>query len=104
MVLDKTGSLWHYTLHLCHQARFEPKISMACGDIYCMTKYVAAGMAITVCPEIAWRGIKNEQTVYLPIIPQQTRPTYVFQNRLKSQSKLREVFFDFLVEYFATQV
>ena len=104
VVLDKTGSLWQHTLHLCRQAGFEPKISMVYGDIYCMTKYVAAGMAITVCPEIAWRGIKNETMVYLPTIPQYTRPTYVFQNRLKSPSGLREVFFNFLVEYFATQL
>ena len=99
--LDKNNSLWHHTLHLCHQAGFEPRISMVCGDLHCMIKYVSAGMAVTMGPEISWRGIKDDSMVFIPTVPQETRSTYVFWNRLKSPSKLRETFLDFLVEYFA---
>ena len=100
--LDKSNSLWHHTLHLCHQAGFEPRISMVGGDLHCMIKYVSAGMAVTMGPEISWRGIKDDSMVFVPTIPQETRATYVFWNRLKSPSKLRETFQNFLVEYFAS--
>lgn len=100
--LDKSSSLWHHTLHLCHQAGFEPRISMVGGDLHCMIKYVSAGMAVTMGPEISWRGIKDDSMVFVPTMPQETRATYVFWNRLKSPSKLRETFQNFLVEYFAS--
>ena len=99
--LDLHNSLWHHTLHLCHQSGFEPKISMVCGDLHCMVKYIAAGMAVTMCPEISWQSIQNESLKFVPTIPQETRSTYVFRNRLKSPSRLHETFLDFLVEYFA---
>lgn len=99
--LDKNSSLWHHTLHLCHQAGFEPKISMICGDLHCMTKYVAAGMAVSMWPEISWRGIQNESMVCVPTVPQATRTTYVFRNRQRTASRLRDTFLEFLVAYFA---
>jgi len=98
--LDKNSSLWHYTQHLCHQAGLEPRISMIGGDLQCMFKYVSAGMAVTMGPEISWRDIKDDSLVFVPTIPQEIRSTYVFWNRLKSPSRLRETFLNFLVEYF----
>lgn len=98
--LDMHNSLWHHTLHLCHEAGFEPKISMVCADLHCMIKYIAAGMAVTMCPEISWWDIQNDALTFVPTMPQETRSTYVFSNRLKSPSKLRETFLNFLVEYF----
>lgn len=100
--LDMNNSLWHHTLHLCHQAGFEPKISMVCGDLHCMVKYIAAGMAVTMCPEISWRDIQNDGLAFVPTVPQETRSTYVFWNQLKSPSRLRETFLNFLVAYFAS--
>lgn len=101
--LDKNSSLWHHTLHLCHLSGFEPKISMVCGDLHCMAKYVAAGMAVTLGPQLSWRGIQSDAVVFLPTVPEEKRATYVFRNRLKSPSRLRETFLQFLVEYFAAQ-
>jgi len=103
-LLDKNNSLWHHTEHLCHQAGYDPKISMICGDLHCMIQYVAAGMAVTLGPEVSWRSIQNDSTVFIPTVPEETRPTYVYWNEKKSHSKLRETFLDFLVTYFATQV
>lgn len=100
-LLDKNNSLWQHTIHLCHQAGFDPKISMICGDLHCMEKFVAAGMAITLGPELSWQGIKNDKVVFVPTVPEETRTTYVFWNRYKHPSLLRQTFLDFLVEYFA---
>jgi len=100
-LLDKNNSLWNHTIHLCHQSGFDPKISMVCGDLLCMRKFVAAGMAITLGPELSWQGIKNDKVVFVPTVPEETRTTYVFWNRHKHPSLLRQTFLDFLVEYFA---
>ena len=100
--LDRNSSLWHQTQHLCHRAGFEPKISMVCGDLHCMIKYISAGMAVTMWPEISWGGIKDDSMAFVPTMPQETRSTYVFWNRLNSPSRLRETFLNFLVEYFAS--
>ena len=102
-LLDKNNSLWHHTEHLCYQAGFDPKISMICGDLHCMIQYVAAGMAVTLGPVVSWRGIQNDSVVFIPTVPQETRPTYVYWNEKRSQSKLHQTFLDFLVEYFAAQ-
>lgn len=103
-LLDKYNSLWDHTIHLCQQAGFEPKISMLCGDLHCLTKFVAAGMAVTLGPELSWKGIRDERVVFIPTIPEQTRTTYVFWNRQKNPSRLRQAFLDFLLDYFEQHV
>lgn len=102
-LLDKNNSLWHHTMHLCRQSGFDPKISMICGDLHCMIKYVSAGMAVTMGPEVSWRGIKNDSVVFVPTVPEESRPTYVFWNGRRVCSELHQTFLDFLVEYFAAQ-
>lgn len=102
-LLDKNSSLWSHTVHLCQQAGFEPKVSMICGDLHCLIKFVSAGMAITLGPEISWRGIQNDKLVFVPTIPEVTRTTYVFENSRKSNNRLRQTFLDFLVEFFSQQ-
>ena len=103
-LLDQNNSLWENTMYLCHQSGFEPRISMICGDLHCMIKYVAAGMAVTLGPEVSWRGIKNDSVVFVPTVPGETRSTYVFWDEKKTHSKLHQKFLGFLVEYFATGV
>lgn len=100
-LLDKNSSLWQHTVHLCQQSGFEPNISMTCGDLHCLTKFVAAGMAITLGPEVSWRGIKNESLVFVPTVPEVTRTTYVFENSRKSNNTLRKTFSDFLTTFFS---
>ena len=101
-LLDKDNSLWHHTEHLCHRAGFAPKISMLCGDLHCMIKYVATGMAVTLGPVVSWQGLKNDDVVFVPIVPEQTRSTYVFWNDRRANSRLQQTFLEFMVEYFAT--
>ncbi len=103
-LLDSSNSLWHHTMHLCRQSGFAPKISMICGDLHCMVKYVGAGMAVTLGPEVSWRGVQNDSVVFLPTVPEETRQTYVFRNEKRPLSKLHQAFLSFLVAYFATQV
>ncbi len=102
-LLNKNNSLWDHTIHLCHRGGFEPRISMICEDLHCMIKYVAAGMAVTLGPVASWRGVKDASVVFVPTDPEEIRPTYVFWNEKKSNSHLRQVFLDFMTEYFASQ-
>ena len=101
-LLNMNNSLWRHTMHLCNEAGFEPKISMVSDDIYCMTKYVSTGLAVTMAPELAWRNIKNDKITFVPTLPEETRTTYVFWDGQKKSSKLKTTFLDFLVDYFAS--
>ena len=74
---------------------------MICGDLHCLTKFVAAGMAITLGPEISWRDISMDNLVFVPTIPEVTRTTYVFENSRKTGSLLRQAFLKFLTEFFS---
>lgn len=103
-MLDKHNSLWDHTIHLCQQAGFEPGITMLCGDLHCLFKFVAAGMAVTLGPELSWKGIRDERVVFLPTVPEATRTTYVFWNRHKNPNGLRQTFLDFLLDYFEQRV
>ncbi len=101
-LLDKSNSLWDHTIYLCRQSGFEPKISMMCGDLHCMIKYVASGMAVTLGPQVSWRGLKNDSVTFVPTVPEEIRSTYVFWNERKISSRLHQTFLDFLVDYFGT--
>lgn len=103
-LINKNNSLWNHTIHLCHQCGFEPKISMICEDLHCMIKYVAAGLAVTLGPEASWRGVKDDTVVFVPTVPEENRPTYVFWNDKKTNYKLRQTFLDYMVEFFSTQI
>ncbi len=100
-VISRKTELWQQTLLQCRQAGFSPRISMSCGDLHCLIKYVGASMAVTLGPEISWQGLKNEEVVFLPTIPEISRCTYVFWNGSKNQSRLCTAYREYLVEYFS---
>ena len=102
-LLNKNNSLWYHTELLCHRSGFEPNVSMLCGDLHCMIKYVAAGMAVTIGPVVSWRGFKNDSVVFVPTVPEETRSTYVFQSKRKRNEQLRQVFVDFMTAFFAAR-
>jgi len=101
--LDKNSSLWEHAAHLCQQSGFDPKVSMICGDLHCLIKYVSAGMAITLGPELSWREIINDKVIFVPTVPEITRTTYVFENSRKVSNRLRQTFLNFLIEFFSEQ-
>lgn len=100
--VSRNANQWVQTLIHCRQAGFEPRVSITCADLHCLMKYVAAGMAITVGPEIAWQRLGQGNVVFVPTEPQMQRMTYVFWNNEKSPSRLSTAYRDFLVEYFRT--
>ena len=100
-LLDKQNSLWHHTVHLCRQSGFEPRISMICGDLHCMYKFIAGGLAVTLGPEISWRSMKNDKVAFVPTVPEESRTTYVFWNGHKNPSLIRQAFLDFMLAYFS---
>lgn len=99
-VISPASNLWRQTLLQCQQAGFTPQIAMTCGDLLCLIKYVASGMAVTLGPEVSWRGLRSEDVVFVPTQPALERSTYVFWNGLKIPSRLSSTYRDFLVEYF----
>ena len=101
-IISRNSNPWVQTALHCRQAGFEPRISITCSDLHCLLKYVSAGMAITVGPEIAWKGLDLQGSVFIPTQPEIFRSTYVFWNKGKTASRLSSVYRDFLVEYFKT--
>ena len=102
-VISRKTELWQQTIMQCRQAGFSPRISMSCGDLHCLIKYVGAGMAVTLGPEISWQGLKNDNVVFLPTVPEVSRSTFVFWNGSKNQSRLCAAYREYLVEYFSRE-
>ncbi|MBQ6851688.1 MAG: LysR family transcriptional regulator [Oscillospiraceae bacterium] len=102
--ISQGSNLWQQTLLQCRQAGFEPRVSITCSDLHCLIKYIGAGMAITLGPEIAWKDLCDDSIAFVPTEPELFRSTYVFWSRLKTPSRLNDVFRDFMVTYFQMQV
>ena len=69
-----------------------------------MIKYVAAGLAVSLGPVVSWQRVKDDSVVFVPTVPEEVRPTYVFWDERKANSRLRQVFLDFMAEYFAARI
>ncbi len=102
--ISRSTNLWQQTLLQCRQAGFEPNLSMICGDIYCLIKYVGSAMAVTLGPELSWQDLKNDKVVFLPTEPEVHRVTYVYWNGRRAESRLQKTYREFLVSYFAENV
>lgn len=100
IMLSPTSSLWQQTVVQCREVGFEPKNSINCLDLHCLMKYISAGMAVTLGPEIAWQGLRNEQVVFLSTKPALHRSTYVFWNDQRSPSRLSQSFRKFMIDFF----
>ncbi|MBO5892259.1 MAG: LysR family transcriptional regulator [Oscillospiraceae bacterium] len=100
-VASRDSYLWRQTVLCCQQAGFEPQISITCGDLHCLLKYVEAGMAVTIGPEKAWSSLYGTDVAVIPTIPEVFRSTYVFRNGQKPLSRLCGTYLEFLTNYFA---
>lgn len=99
-IISRKSDLWRQAELQCQQAGFTPQVSVTSGDLHCLIKYVASGMAVTLGPEISWRGLRSDDVVFLPTEPALYRSTHVFWNGQKTPSRLCSTYRDFLVEYF----
>lgn len=102
-MISQGSNLWQQTALQCRQAGFEPRVSITCSDLYCLMKYIGAGMAITLGPEIAWKDLRNDTVAFVPTEPELYRSTYVFWNSLRTPSRLSIAYRDFMVTYFQAQ-
>lgn len=100
-VVSRDSYLWSQTVLYCQQAGFEPHISITCGDLHCLLKYVGAGMAVTIGPEKAWQSLYGNDVAYIPTTPEISRSTYVFRNGQRPVSRLCGTYLEFLTDYFA---
>lgn len=99
-IISRESSLWHYTHQQCRQAGFEPLVSVTCGDLHCLLRYVASGLAVTLGPAISWRSLPADGLVFLPTEPAVFRSTYLYWNSRKVPTKLCVAYRKFLTEYF----
>ncbi len=99
-IIYKNSDLWDQTLLHCRLAGFEPKVSVVCGDLFCLMKYIASGLAITVGPKASWREIRSHEVLFLPLKENFMRSTNLYRSKWKTPTALSEVFCDFLTEYF----
>lgn len=99
-VVSRDSYLWRQTVLYCQQAGFEPQISITCGDLHCLLKYVGAGMAVAIGPEKAWRSLCGNDVAFIPTTPEICRSTYVFRNGQRSVSRLCATYLEFLTDYF----
>jgi DNA-binding transcriptional LysR family regulator len=99
-LLERNSFLWKQTQLLCQKAGFEPRVSFLCGDLYCLTKYIETGLAVTVGPEQSWAGLEGENTLFVNTAPEVTRSTFLFWNSAITPSRQSLVFRDFLTEFF----
>ena len=100
-IISRKSNLWRQAELQCQQTGFTPQVAMTCADLYCLLKYVASGMAVTLGPEVSWRGLHRDDVVFVPTQPPLERSTYLFWNGLKTPSRLCSTYRDFLVEYFS---
>ncbi len=103
-IISKRSNLWQQTLLQCREAGFEPRVSMICGDLHCLIKYVGAGIAVTLGPEVSWQGLKNDSVAFLSTQPELSRSTFVFWNSSRTPSRLCSAYRDYLVDYFSNHL
>ena len=99
--LAAEGSLWTSTLLQCRQQGFEPKTAILCDDLYCLIKYIAAGMGISVAPAASWRDFQGREVVFRPTEPAMGRETRIFWDSRRTLSAAMRLFRDHVSEYFA---
>lgn len=99
-VVSPNSNLWLQAAIQCRQAGFEPKASITCSDLHCLMKYVGAGMAVTLGPEVAWKNLRSDRVAFVSTEPALYRSTYIFWNPFKAASRLQDAFREFTVEYF----
>lgn len=99
-IISRNSSLWRHTELQCRQAGFVPHVSVTCGDLHCLIRYVASGLAVTLGPAVSWKHLPGDGVVFLPTEPTLYRSTYLYWNGEKIPSRLCRTYRDFLAEYF----
>lgn len=99
-IISRNSSLWRHTELQCRQAGFVPRVSVTCGDLHCLLRYVASGLAVTLGPAVSWRNLPGDGVAFLPTEPALFRSTYLFWNGEKIPSRLCSTYREFLTEYF----
>jgi DNA-binding transcriptional LysR family regulator len=99
-IISRKSNLWRQAELQCQKVGFTPGVAMTCADLHCLLKFVASGMAVTLGPEVSWRGLRREDVAFVPTQPTLERSTYLFWNELKTPSRVCSIYREFLVEYF----
>ncbi|MBQ2752267.1 MAG: LysR family transcriptional regulator [Oscillospiraceae bacterium] len=100
-IVSKKVSQWKLASFQCNAAGFDPKLSIICGDLHCLMRYVASGMAITIGAEVSWQYLKNDAVAFVNTEPELFRTTYVYENSFKKRSAVCNLYKDFLINYFS---
>ncbi|MBP3706034.1 MAG: LysR family transcriptional regulator [Clostridia bacterium] len=100
VTIHKDSYMWRSVVLECQKEGFEPPLSITCGDLYCLMKYIRTGLAITIGPAIAWKDLMHDSIVFVRTTPEISRSTFVFWNGQKKDSRLFSEFRSFLAQYF----
>ncbi|TCS82528.1 LysR family transcriptional regulator [Tepidibacillus fermentans] len=89
-------------VNACQQIGFEPKVSVEGDDTDTIKGLVAAGLGVTILPEITLYDNIPRTTVKIPISePKVTRTVGMIISKERKLSPSEQLFYDFLKRYYA---
>lgn len=89
-------------VNACKKSGFEPKVSFEGDDMDAIKGLVAAGLGLTLLPEVTLNGSLPDSTVKLPVRePPITRNVGVITPANRELPPTEKLFHDFLKKYFA---
>ncbi|MDR7002550.1 LysR family transcriptional regulator [Neobacillus niacini] len=102
-ILFPQGFILHEIIvNACKQLGFEPKVSFEGEDIDAIKGLVAAGLGVTMIPEITLVDSLPRGTVKIPVIePTVTRTVGVIIPRDRELLPTEKLFYEFLKEFFS---
>lgn len=94
--------LRNIVVNACSQMGFEPKVSFEGEDIDAIKGLVAAGLGVTLLPEVTLIDNMPRETVKIPIIePNVTRTVGIIIPTNRDLPPSEKLFYDFVKEFFA---
>ncbi|MBQ2876103.1 MAG: LysR family transcriptional regulator [Clostridia bacterium] len=97
--MTQSARLSELAVALCRTAGFVPKVIISAEDPYYVRKYVEMGLGIAIVPEISWRGLFSENTVFIDI-GEHYRNVYLYTFNDKAPSRSERIFADMIRETF----
>lgn len=96
------SSLADLSVAICRAEGFVPRVVINAEDPYYVRKYVEMGLGIALVPEISWRGMFSENTVFLNV-GDYKRTIYLYIQSDRVLSKVEKIFADMIREAFKNE-
>ena len=93
------SSLAELSIAICRAEGFNPRVVINAEDPYYVRKYVEMGLGIALVPEVSWRGLFSDNTVFLDI-GDYKRVIYLYIQGDKVLSRVEKAFADIIRDAF----